>query len=636
MGRKSWPLLIVATVAIGVGVAWPGRGERAPAGNTSRGALVAGPLTGSIYIPASAHASGAAGTNWRTDVEVRNPYGEQATFRIDLLKRGTNNSTPDSKVFTLGPGQFVRYPDLLEEVFHFNGSGALRITATSGGVQAGSRTYNLMLAGNPLGLPAGSTFGQYVPGIPEAEAIVEPEAGRLIMLAQDANYRTNLGLVNLTGQQILMKIDLWTSPGVQLGTIQGTSETRLAPYSYVQIDKVFQKLTSADVSDGVAIVKTTTAGGKFLTYASVIDNRTGDPICVLPTLPVSAPATTATPTPTPTTPPVTSLSGVDTLTAILGNLSRTGSADPSLDSLVGTLLTSGPSGVVDLAVAARPGLCSNLGNGLRISYGAGYTATSGAQVKGTATVTYSGVQTSGSSVSGNYAVTTSGVTVNAKAHPITSASGTFTVSQQPSGKVLGDVTVNGTGPGGASASGSAHFDTTQCARYPISGSLTLSVGGKARTYTFDTKCRGSFSVSGNVQYGTFQIYPKNCQGQSSLEPFMALMVDEGQLYVDPNCGAESNVGARDNVISGTLTAKNVSLSFAVHPGVTPYRIVGTFQGTNTNTVPEWGGRYTGTTTYTFTELNPDGSVKCSRSDTDTTNTLFTFAPSTDVSYCSWF
>ena len=207
MGRKSWPLLFVATVAIGVGVAWPGRGERVPAGNTSRGPLVSGPLTGSIYIPASAHASGAAGTNWRTDVEVRNPYGEQATYRIDLLKRGTNNSTPDSKVFTLGPGQFVRYPDLLEEVFHFNGSGALRVTATSGGVQAGSRTYNLMLAGNPLGLPAGSTFGQYVPGIPEADAIVEPEAGRLIMLAQDANYRTNLGLVNLTGQQILQALE---------------------------------------------------------------------------------------------------------------------------------------------------------------------------------------------------------------------------------------------------------------------------------------------------------------------------------------------------------------------------------------------------------------------------------------------
>lgn len=39
-------------------------------------------------------------------------------------------------------------------------------------------------------------------------------------------------------------------------------------------------MTDSAVAEGYAILRTTTPGGRFFAYASVIDNATSDPICV--------------------------------------------------------------------------------------------------------------------------------------------------------------------------------------------------------------------------------------------------------------------------------------------------------------------------------------------------------------------
>ena len=118
-----------------------------------------------IYVSASAHVAGAAGTNWRTDLEIHSWGDETADYTIELLKHGTNNSNPRSESFTLGAGRSARFEDVLETVFGFTGAAALRVTPTSGSVLVTSRTYNLLGEGNDLGLPAGATFGQYIPGV---------------------------------------------------------------------------------------------------------------------------------------------------------------------------------------------------------------------------------------------------------------------------------------------------------------------------------------------------------------------------------------------------------------------------------------------------------------------------------------
>jgi hypothetical protein len=227
-----------------------------------------------VYLPAASHVTGVAGTNWRTDLEVHNPGTAQARFTLELLKKDRDNSSALSSAFTLDGGCSTRYLDVLGSAavgFVHSGSGTLRVTPYSGSVMATARTYN----DQPTG-----TFGQFIPGQPEAEAIHHRDDARLIQLSQSATpgvgFRTNVGFVNLIGQAIDVEVMLYRGDGTYIAT----RSVPLRAFEYVQVDAIFTKAGAGDVPDGFAVLRTPTPGGAFLAYASVIDNRSGDPIYI--------------------------------------------------------------------------------------------------------------------------------------------------------------------------------------------------------------------------------------------------------------------------------------------------------------------------------------------------------------------
>lgn len=235
----------------------------------------------SYYIATSAHSTGALGTNWRTDVEVHNPGAIQAAYTIALLAHDTDNSHPLTRTYTLAPGSSVRYPDIVLDRFGFAGKGALRITTIQGEILATSSTYNRLGAGNPLGVPDGSTFGEFVPAVAEENATAATGEGRLIQLSHTdpslkTGFRTNVGVVNAGPAAIKVVVDLYTVGGTLLGTVRRT----LPPYGYHQFDSVLAPWAGAPIDDAWAVVRCTTAGGRFFAYASVVDNRTGAPIFI--------------------------------------------------------------------------------------------------------------------------------------------------------------------------------------------------------------------------------------------------------------------------------------------------------------------------------------------------------------------
>jgi len=224
-----------------------------------------------IYVPAAAHVFGAAGTAWRTDLVLHNPTGAVVQAYFEMLERGQANTEPRSRVYMVPPGESVMTADALTT--WLDGAAAIRIRPQTGTLVVGTRTYNLTAAG---------TYGQFIPGIPEDEATVSGQSARLIQLAESAasgtGYRTNIGLVSAVGMPIQVRIELYTSTGALLGT-----KTEAVPaFAFMQFDRIFAEFTSADVANGYAIVSTPTPGGRFIAYASVIDNRTGDAICVQP------------------------------------------------------------------------------------------------------------------------------------------------------------------------------------------------------------------------------------------------------------------------------------------------------------------------------------------------------------------
>ncbi|MGV8039265.1 MAG: hypothetical protein AB2L07_04055 [Thermoanaerobaculaceae bacterium] len=232
------------------------------------------PAGQAIFLPAAAHVAGAAGTNWRSDVEIHNPGSTQARFTIALLKKDQDNGSPPGAAFTLDGGKAVRYGDVLAAPalgFAFSGSGTLRVTPSAGEVMATMRTYNDQATG---------TFGQFIPGQLQASAITAGQQARLIMLAQSVStttgFRTNLGVVNVVGSTMVVTIDLYRGDG----TLLGTQTVSLRAFEHKQIDRIFTLVTTGEVSDGYAVLRTTSQNGAFVAYASVIDNRSGDPIYI--------------------------------------------------------------------------------------------------------------------------------------------------------------------------------------------------------------------------------------------------------------------------------------------------------------------------------------------------------------------
>ena len=288
---QALPLVVAVVAGITATLLFGGRGVLLQAS--------AAPADSVLYLPAGAHAAGANGANWRTDVEVHNPGSSTASFAVQLLRRDADNSSPASRSYTLAAGRSRRFADVLVSEFGFEGAAALRVSVTSGTLVMTSRTYNL-LGENPWNLPMGASFGLFEPGIAESDALSYGQEGRIIQLTQQPSsslngFRTNVAFVNTTASPIDVRAEFYRSDGMYLGKKDG-SDTNLPAYGFRQLDEVLGMWGT--VADGYAIVKTTTAGGGLIAFATVIDNHySGDPIFI-PAAKVSGSSTTPTPTPT--------------------------------------------------------------------------------------------------------------------------------------------------------------------------------------------------------------------------------------------------------------------------------------------------------------------------------------------------
>ena len=423
------------------------------------------------WVVAAAHVAGAAGTNWRTDLEVHCWGDAPASYDIELLKHGADNADPVSASFILHPGESERFVDVLFREFGFEGAAALRIRPTEGHVLVTSRTYNLIGTGDPTGLPEGATFGQYIPGIGVEQAIPHGEEGRLIQLShkpgETDGFRTNLALVNATHDDIDVEIDLYRSDGALLGT-----RTRnLGPLEYRQINRVFETVTSTEVSDGYVVVRTTTENGAVFALASVVDNLTGDPVGLGAVRAHSAVADVA-------------IGQLETTFDVLGQT--------TVENTVNGIQMIGVEGVLDRLVKTWPESVSSSTSGIVIDFGDGTTMDDGSVWSGSAAVDTSSLSTGGNSIAGTVVITVDDLETNEV--PVGSSTAwTIDLEERSDGTVVGEVSAEPAGGNSStgSLSGTIVIDTAICEKYPIAGSLTFISGGRVTTIVPSPECDGS-------------------------------------------------------------------------------------------------------------------------------------------------
>ncbi len=225
----------------------------------------------SLVVATTANAPGLNQTHWTTDLQLHNPSAKKTSVQLELLRRDHANSDPDAVTLSLPAGQSLRVANPLEQLFEHSGAAALRLTPTSGELAASSRTYNTAATGS---------FGQFIPAVPTSRAIEGTQPARLVQLSRSADrsvgFRTNIGFVNLGDSAITVVIELYRGDGTHLGE----TSVFLRIGEHRQLTDVFGAVTSGDVPQGYAVLRADSDDARYLGYASVVDNRSGDPVYI--------------------------------------------------------------------------------------------------------------------------------------------------------------------------------------------------------------------------------------------------------------------------------------------------------------------------------------------------------------------
>ena len=225
-----------------------------------------------LLVPAAARGAGAGATWWSTRLQLVNPGDEAASARLRLLP-GPGSAAPDLDL-EVAAGAAVDFDDVVGEMAGGDASGALRLAA-SAPLHLASRT--------ATSDGAGGSYGQGIPPVAPAGEAAHGAAVRLFGLHSDGAFRTNLGLVNPGDDQVDLRVRLYDGRAELVGEL----ERSLAPGSWLQLNRVFDGVGAGTgtITGGLAVIRQTSREGRFVAYASVVDERTGDPTYLAPSAP---------------------------------------------------------------------------------------------------------------------------------------------------------------------------------------------------------------------------------------------------------------------------------------------------------------------------------------------------------------
>jgi len=238
---------------------------------------VTGGTIRSLVIPVVAHATGAVGSNWKTDVTLLNATETAMTCTLKLIKSLKENPTPPQYPVVLNAGRQVVLRDILDldsmPDFQGNDKASLLIEYTGSTPPAVSaRIYN--------DLGTSGTYGQSVPCVRvdgQSRGTSGAIPSRLFGLRKTDAYRANLGVVNITGGWNQIRLTLYDPNGAQ---IAAPLPYTLAPYNMIQADDILKIVTgdAGQRSEAFSAKVESLSDPKldFVAYASIVDNTTND------------------------------------------------------------------------------------------------------------------------------------------------------------------------------------------------------------------------------------------------------------------------------------------------------------------------------------------------------------------------
>ncbi|HEV7570250.1 MAG TPA: PKD domain-containing protein [Thermoanaerobaculia bacterium] len=219
-------------------------------------------------VPAAAQTNGVGGSVWRTELTLFNGGSEPAGGQFTFIPGG--GAPVLTRSLFLGVNQSITYANALNDLFGLsNGAGAIAIEASSAtttpAIRITSRTFTTGTVG---------TYGQSVPNVSSDDLT---STLLLTGLESDANFRTNIGLVNRSALPVNAGLTLYDANGNVVATTSVTvPENNFQQSSLGSFFPAVNGRTFAALSMRVDSATPNAVSA----YGSVIDNRTQDPVYV--------------------------------------------------------------------------------------------------------------------------------------------------------------------------------------------------------------------------------------------------------------------------------------------------------------------------------------------------------------------
>ena len=240
------------------------------------------PPANALIVPSVGHLSGINST-WRSDIRLANTGFAKTKYLLAFTPTGDDASKPAKQTtIEVDAGGTIALDDIVRNWYGVGslGEGAngvleIRPASTldvSTTAVVSSRTYNVSAQG---------TLGQFIPAIPFASFIGKAAAGAfptvlgLQQIAQSADFRTNLGLVEAAGKPATVLVNVFDG----IGNNVFSQTINMAAGEQKQLNS-FLEANQISLGDGRIEVQVTGGDGRITAYASRVDNKSGDPLLV--------------------------------------------------------------------------------------------------------------------------------------------------------------------------------------------------------------------------------------------------------------------------------------------------------------------------------------------------------------------
>ncbi|MHB9001110.1 MAG: Ig-like domain-containing protein, partial [Thermoanaerobaculia bacterium] len=239
------------------------------------------PQNDALVLPVVGHAQGGLSSLFLSDVRITNASNHDVEYLLVYSPTRTSGTESKQARIVLHAQETKALNDVVRNWFGFgsigeSALGVLEVRPLNAGAAtvASSRTYNTTPDG---------TFGQFIPAIPYAQFIGKSPTAKISLqqIAQSSAYRTNFGIVEGSGQPATARVRVYNA----FGQKRGETTISLLPFEHQQWNRLLETLSVPDLADGRIEVEVTSDTGRVTAYASVVDNKTNDPLLVFPAVP---------------------------------------------------------------------------------------------------------------------------------------------------------------------------------------------------------------------------------------------------------------------------------------------------------------------------------------------------------------